>query len=147
MFRKPNLASLKNPVAIAAMVLVLAISAALPRGYMIAPSAQHGFEITACPEAHPLARVVAQRQNEEQRKAHAAMGHHGEPSENPPSSSQSGGDCAFAGFSAQALANDARVWDGPVAIVGTPRFQSRRDEAETRPLRLRPPLRGPPLRV
>lgn len=144
MFRTPNLASLKNPMAIAAMALVLAISAALPRGYMIAPSASHGFEITACPDAHPLARMVAQIEGEQRRAAHAAMGHHDEPSGGPSSSSQSGGDCAFAGFSAPVLANDVRGWEGPVAIVAAPRLIAYRERVEARLPRLRPPLRGPP---
>lgn len=144
---KSHQASMKHIVTLAVMAVVLLAGTMVPRGYMIAPSPAHGFEITACPEAHPLARMVAQIQDEERRAAHAAMGHHDEPEGGPSSSSQSGGDCAFAGFSAQGLANDVRGWEGPVAIVATPRLQSWRDEAETRPLRLRPPLRGPPLRV
>ncbi|QIQ87221.1 hypothetical protein [Erythrobacter sp.] len=140
-------APMNQLVTFAVMALVLLAGALVPRGYMVAPSAAHGFEITACPDAHPLARMVAQIEDEERRAAHAAMGHHDEPSGGPSSSSQSGGDCAFAGFSAPGLANDVRGWEGPVAIVAAPRLIAYRERVEARLPRLRPPLRGPPLNV
>lgn len=140
-------ASMKHLATLAVIAIVLLAGTMMPRGYMVAPSAAHGFEITACPDAHPLARMVAHLQSEERRAAHAAMGHHDEPEGGPSSSSQSGGDCAFAGFSAQGLANDVRGWEAPVAIVAAPRLTAYRERVEARLPRLRPPLRGPPLSV
>jgi hypothetical protein len=129
------------------MVVVLMASAIIPRGYMVAPSPSHGIEVTACPETNPLARIAVHRQSEEHHKAHAAMGHDREPSESAPSTGQSGGDCAFAGAVAQGLASDIEVWDAQIAANEAPLRSPVRHQIETRPLRLRPPLRGPPQSV
>jgi len=133
---------------LAAMMFVLVASAVVPRGYMIAPSEAHGFQITACPDTNPLARLVVHRQSEEQRLLHAAMGHHVDHSDNEaPSTSQTTGDCAFAGLSAQDVATAAHVWDAPFEIHVVLAPPSLEKQFEARPLRLRPPSRGPPIRV
>ena len=144
----PNPALLRRFVTFAVISLVLLASAMIPRGYMIAPSEAGGLQVTACPETNPIARVMAHRLGEEQRLAHAAMGHDMDHAGGEaPSTSQTGGDCAFAGFSAQGIAQSGHVWDAPfdAYVALTPPFIEERTEAG--PFRLRPPSRGPPNRV
>ncbi len=147
MFRAVTSASFKPFMTLLVMAMVLVASAIVPRGYMIAPSSTHGIEVTACPDTNPLARLVAHRQGEEHRKAHAAMGHDMEPSEAAPSTGQSGGDCAFAGLSTTGLLNDVQAWDSQIAAFEALLDPTTLNRIETRPLRLRPPLRGPPQSV
>ncbi len=143
-----NLALLRRFVTSGLISLVLLASAIIPRGYMIAPSEAGGLHVTACPETNPLARMMVPRQSEEQRLAHVAMGHDMDHSdEEAPSASQASGDCAFAGFSVQGVAQAGYAWDAPFRayVALAPPFIE--DRTEARALRLRPPLRGPPNRV
>ncbi|MFW5634320.1 MAG: hypothetical protein ACOCYR_05455 [Erythrobacter sp.] len=126
------------------MLAALVASVLVPRGYMIAPSSTHLFEVSACPETNPLARMVAQGQGEGHRQAHAAMGHAVDPADDEPFTNSSGGDCAFAGLGAQGLAHHVELWNEPLRIDASPPVPLRTEPAELRLLRLRPPLRAPP---
>ncbi|MEQ8410143.1 MAG: hypothetical protein RIC51_11620 [Erythrobacter sp.] len=131
----------------AVMVVVLLASILVPRGYMVSPSPTDVFEITACPETNPLARIVADSQSQEHRQAHAAMGHHMDPADDDPSTGTSGSDCAFAGFGAQGLAQDDQPWGEPARLHEAPQRPLHTASAERRLLRLRPPLRAPPVSI
>lgn len=149
MLGRLHLLSMKRAAALAVLTLALLTSAFVPRGYMIAPSQTDVFQVTLCPETNPIARMVAHKQSDEQRAAHAAMGHHFDASDEPSSSSsQTGGDCAFSGTAAQGLAQTVDVWESSFSVFEPlfllPPYQ---EQGDTRALRLRPPLRGPPLKV
>lgn len=142
-------ACMKRAAAFAVLTLVLLVSALVPRGYMIAPSQTGVFQVTLCPETNPLARMVTHKQSDEQRAAHAAMGHHFDADDEPASfSAQTGGDCAFSGTAGQGLAQTVDVWEDQFSVFEPllllPPYQ---EQGDTRALRLRPPLRGPPLKA
>lgn len=148
MFTRSKPAFLKPHLTFVVIALALIASALIPRGYMVAPSQAHGFQITACPETNPLAQIAAHRHATKQRQLHAAMGHDMDPAEGPASStSQSGGDCAFAGLGAQGIAPAVYAWDGPAGALEAPLVAAYQTRAAKRLSRLRPPLRGPPIRV
>jgi len=133
--------------AFALIALALFVSALVPRGYMIAPSSAHLFEITLCPETNPVARAFLADDS-------AHSGHHaahlsahdldGEGDEGLPSTSQSSGDCAFASLFANSLFYQEHEWEfatGSYTALHTVFVRSR---VVVRRLRLRPPLRAPP---
>ena len=143
-----RLSPVRHGVTFAVMALVLLASAMVPRGYMIAPSETGGLHITACPHSNPFARMVAHTQREEQSLAHAAMGHHMDDADDEvPTAGQSGSDCAFAGFSAQGVAQAMAVWDAPFGAYASLAPPIISKKTKKRSLRLRPSLRGPPIRL
>lgn len=124
---------------------VLAMKALIPAGYMIAPSANHLFEVTLCPSTNPLARIVSEAADQHAAMDHAAMGHG--PSDTQDKhhvSAQSNVDCAFSALTFAAtfpekphsfvtLLGRSGVADAalPSSIIVRNRY-------------LRPHLRGPP---
>ena len=134
---------------LALLVISLVIGTIAPAGYMIAPADDGWPSITLCPEQNPI--VKAQADAAAQRH-HAAMGHmsmNGDADEGEqPSSSALPKHCSIAGTAelatgavdadllALSLAEAALLGLAPVRVIDI-----------SRPPRLRPPLRAPPVLI
>lgn len=129
----------------------LGLNALAPAGYMIAPSATGWPVIVMCPQTHPLARLMAlaARDNGSATTTsvdHAAMGH-GDDDSNPLAA-QHNEDCAFS--LALHLATgpiDSELLAALIAFILLLGLIAA-SRIVIRPSRyLRPPLRGPPVRI
>lgn len=139
--------------AFALIALALFVSALVPRGYMIAPSSAHLFEITLCPETNPVARAFLA--NDSAHSGHHAAHHaahlsahdsDGEGDESLPSTAQSSGDCAFASLFANSLLYQEHEWEFATGSYTALHTVFARSRLVVRRLRLRPPLRAPPVK-
>lgn len=155
-------------VVLALILAALGMTALIPAGHMIAPSAGHLLTVTLCPSTHALARAVQTKANDRAQMNHAAMDHaamdHGEighgamdhaaMGHGPPgsddgdhSSTASTSHCAFSALNFAALTPgkptlEVRVLTKPIRQVA-----QLRDFAIIHKNRLRPPERAPPVRA
>jgi len=158
----PRHVLLVNYRALLTLVLAaLAMQAFVPAGLMIVPAQGFGAQITLCPQTHPLARTAGVKASAEIAAMHAAMGHgpvdhaamgHTPASPDEPASgsstASSAQSCAFAGAGALSglmpeHGTDSARQTVEHALLPVPLQTLRLPDR----LRLRPPLRAPPVLV
>lgn len=138
---------------LALVLAALGMNALVPAGYMIAPSAAHGFAVVVCPNSNPLAQYAAASTDAEAQVDHAAMGHHvagadhGEPGDNGLEGSSAASpkaDCAFSAIASAATLPEKPALES-IAIVRTRALLAKLQvpDVARRPY-IQPPLRGPP---
>jgi hypothetical protein len=156
--------ALKTPLrrfrlAVFALLLAgLGLNSLAPAGYMIAPSASGWLTVVVCPETNALSRLAPAEPAADMHAAdmhaadmhavdHAAMGH-GDDGESGSSSAAKAKDCAFGGT--------LKLTTGPVdpeLLIAAILFVLMLGLAPRSPVfvnarpYLRPPLRGPPVRI
>lgn len=144
---------LRQALALAFVTLILMVSAMVPRGYMLEPSAEHGFAVTLCPDTHPLAQALSQQAASPEQTHAGHGGHHGNhegdhhsagPDEGSDTGTQSSSDCAFAGLTGAGLPGGDAGWDDIDRSTEAVAFLWYRTASVVLNHRWRPPLRGPP---
>ena len=151
-----NMIRFRGKILLAMVVAALGMNALMPAGYMIAPSAAHGFAVTLCPKSNPLAQYAAAPTDSDAEIDHAAMGHDvadaaqddmGEGGHHGSSASSPKADCAFSAIAAAATLPEKPALEA-IAIVRTRALLAKPQvpDVARRPY-LQPPLRGPPILI
>lgn len=118
-----------------------------PVGYMIAPGSDGWLAVTPCPQTHALARYAqtAIPNNAAMDHAHSHHGH-GEHGSEDNSSSNPSNPCAFAGITKLATGSaDPELLVISIAFALLLALAPRAIPHASKSVRLRPPLRGPPV--
>lgn len=130
------------------LALGLWLNTLAPVGYMVAPGSDGWLAVTPCPQTHPLAGYAQQTAT----PSHAPIDHthvhhnHGTDGSDDTSSSTSSKPCAFGGATKLATGSvDPGLLIISIAFALLLALAPRAFPRQTKPARLRPPLRGPPL--
>lgn len=129
------------------LALGLWLNTLAPVGYMIAPGSDGWLAVTPCPQTHPLARYrqAATPHDTAMDHAHSHHGHGEHGSDDTPSSNPSK-PCASAGITKLATGSvDPGLLILSIAFALLLALAPRAIPRRTKSVRLRPPLRGPPV--
>lgn len=133
---------------LALILLALSVSAFVPAGHMIAPSADHVIAVTPCPATNELARALQADTDHHAGMSHAEMGHtQSDADDTVPAAAQADTDCAFSALTLAATFPGHSDIENSIAGRGGATGEPPDDLRIAQRDYLRPPLRAPPVRA